>query len=36
MTANHSSYWTEDNYFTAPQHWIDIMLSLHTIDEYIL
>jgi len=36
MTANHSSYWTENNHFTPPQEWIDIMLSLHTIDEYTL
>lgn len=36
MTAEHHSYWTANNDFTPPQEWIDIMLSLHTIDKYVL
>jgi hypothetical protein len=36
MTANHSSYWTENNNFSPPLDWIETMLSLHTIDEYTL
>lgn len=36
MTARHHSYWTENNNFTPPQEWIDIMLKLHSIDNYVL
>jgi hypothetical protein len=36
MTTKHNSYWTENNTFTHPQEWIDTMISLHTIDKYVL
>jgi hypothetical protein len=36
MTANHRSFNTKNNHFTPPQDWIDTVLSLHTIDKYVL
>jgi hypothetical protein len=32
ITADHKSFWTQNNYFQIPQEWIDINLLLHPIN----